>query len=128
MKTLELENILEMRHAFRNFPLRSLGLDQKNCGGAQGKKQRHEVLNRVASLGSGLSTAQKNDWTWFKDAWDAQGVKDFGNDWPWAFSSWIQEVLNLMEKGQTNAMSTFVHDETQRCFSEEPTLGVPGAG
>ncbi len=43
-------------------------------------------------------------------------------------SSWIQEVLNLLAKGETNAMSTFVHDETQRCFSEEPALGVPGAG
>ena len=46
----------------------------------------HEVLDRLALLKVGLSAAQKNDWAWFKDAWDQHMVSLHGEQWATIFA------------------------------------------
>ena len=124
---LKLEGLLAERHAIRNFPLSSLGHEARNCGGPSGRKRRLEVLDRLVSLGNGLSPAQKNDWSWFQRAWDERMVEEHGDDWPMRFSSWVQKTIDDIDAGDGNALSVFVNSETIRCFSDEPAISVPGA-
>ena len=70
----ELEAIRASKHAVKSFTLESLGGGSNNAGGAKGRKNRHEVLDRLALLNVGLSAGQKNDWPWFKDAWDQENL------------------------------------------------------
>ena len=65
----------------------------RKCGGAQGKKRRLDVLDRLASLGNGLSPVQKNDWAWWKNAWDEQMMDAWEGDWPFMFATWVQNTL-----------------------------------
>ena len=73
--------------------------------------------------GAGLSGAQKNDWVWWKDAWDDKMVAEHKQNWPEVFAGWMQHVMN---DDRSNAFSVFVRDETQRVFSQEHALHVPG--
>ena len=100
----------------------------EKCGGAKARDRRLEVLERLASLGNGLTTAQKNDWAWWKEAWDERMMGEHGDDWPWVFSSWVQKTLDDVEAGDGAAVSAFVYAETARCFSGEPAISMPGAG
>ena len=117
-----------VKHAIKNFTLSSLGHERHNCGVASGRTQRLELLDRLASLGNGLSPAQRNDWPWFKAAWDAAMLEEHGDHWPGIFSSWVQQTLDEIEAGQGNAVSVLVNRETARCFSDEPAVSVPGVG
>ena len=65
-----LENLLETKQAITRFPMRSLGEGHPTGGGAQWRKTRFEVLDRLTCTGAGLSPPQKNDWTWVKEARD----------------------------------------------------------
>ena len=58
---LEAENLLEMKHAFKTFSPEMLGNGHAKGAGAAGRKRRHEVLDRMAHTGAGLSAGQKND-------------------------------------------------------------------
>ena len=74
----DLEGTLASKHAIKSYTLESLGAKTTNGGGAKAKKNRFEVLDRLARLNAGLSVGQKNDWQWFKDAWDEKsGQKRF---------------------------------------------------
>ena len=52
------------------FPLEVLCANDSKAGGAASRKNRVEVLDRVARHGAGLSAAQQNDFDWWKKAWD----------------------------------------------------------
>ena len=71
----EKEAIKACMHAVKTYTLESLGDGTENGGGGKGKRLRWEVLDRMARLKAGLSDGQKNDWAWFKIAWDAKMVK-----------------------------------------------------
>ena len=86
------------------------------------------MLNRLASLGNGLSPAQNNDWAWWKSAWDDRMMEEWADDWPFIFATWVQQTLDEVEGGDGSAVSRFVHDETVRCFSDEAALRMPGNG
>jgi hypothetical protein len=123
----EFESVLETKHAMKTFTPELLGDGQKNAGGVKARNARFDVLDRVAHLCVGLSPAQKNDWAWFKTAWDARLLIEHGDAWPRTFAAWIQQVLEDMERAAgSNAFSEFVHRETLRCFSENPALCIPG--
>ena len=125
----ELEDALETKHAMKTFTPELLGQGQKRAGGARGHKARSDVLDRLASLGVGLSPGQRNDWAWFKTAWDAKMVNEHDQEWGSTFAGWMQQVLDEMtQEGGSNAFSTFVHRETLRCFSDQPALRIPCAG
>ena len=61
---------METRHARRRYAVDMLGQGKNNTGGEAARNLRWEVLDRLARIGTGLSSAQKNDWKWFKMAWD----------------------------------------------------------
>ena len=96
------------------------------CGGAVCRKRRDEVLDRLSRLGTGLSPPQRNDWIWFKEAWQAKMLDAHGENWVRIFAGWTQGVLDSLERGQANAFSIFVNSETQRCFISDDALELPG--
>ena len=67
---LEAESLLEMKHTVKTFSLEDLGHGRSRGGGPSGRKRRHDVLDRLHRNCGGLSPAQKNDFAWWKDAWD----------------------------------------------------------
>ena len=75
----ELKNICACRHAIESFTPTALGEGKANAGGPKDKNNRFEVLDRLARIGAGLSAGQKNDWPWFKDAWDTEMVAQHGS-------------------------------------------------
>ena len=88
---------------------------------------RFEVLDRLAHLGTGLASAQRNDFAWFKSAWDERMLEEHGGEWPNVFATYVQHVLDdLATEGCSNAFSLFVHNETLRCMSGGLALRVPG--
>ena len=122
-KIQEMESVSASRHALKTFTLEALGDGSDNAGGNKGKKNRHEVLDRLARVKAGLSAGQKNDWQWFKEAWDQEMVKQHGKAWGKLFAAWMQKTL---DDEHTNAFSTFVYNETCRVFHGTPALHVPG--
>ena len=119
------ERLLETKHAVKRFSTESLGQSNKNAGGPTSRKRRFEVLDRLARQGSGLSPAQKNDWVWWKEEWDARMVQEHRENWGETFAEWMQAVLDQLDKGLGNAFSVFVYDETRRCFDGVPALRAP---
>ena len=91
-------------------------------GGARGESC-NEVLDRLARGRAGLSAGQKNDWPWFKEAWDKEMVKQHWAAWANQFAAWMQSTLD----GElSKAFSTFVYNETSRVFHGTAALHVPG--
>jgi hypothetical protein len=120
-----MENLAEAQHSVRTFNLKSLGAGSAKGEGASGRKQRFALLDRIARLGSGLSAAQRNDWLWFREQWDAKMLEQHGENWALTLAGWMQHVLTELDAGTTNSFSLFVRSETQRCFSHEGALTVP---
>ena len=82
-------------------------------------------MDRMAKLGAGLSPQQRNDWMWFKEAYDRKMHTEHGDGWVQLFVGWMQGVLNEINDGTPNAFSLFVHMETTRCFADEVGLAMP---
>ena len=95
-----------------------------NAGGNKAKKLRLDVLDRLSRLKAGLSAGQRNDWQWFKDAWDHAMVSEHGPNWAPIFAGWVQNVLN---DERSNAFSLFAYNETCRVFKDTAALHVPGS-
>jgi hypothetical protein len=123
-RIVEMESVSACRHAIKTFTPKALGQGSANAGGPKGRKNRFEVLDRLARLRAGLSAGQKNDWPWFKEEWDKEMVEQHGADWADLFAKWMQNVL---EDGCSNAFSTFVYNETCRVFHGTAALHVPGS-
>ena len=119
------EAVLETKHAIKQYLPEDFGKGRIRGGGAAARKNRWEVLDRLARLGQGLSPAQRNDFKWFKEAWDARMLQEHGDNWPRLFMGWMQRLLGENEAGHGNAFSVFVHRETRRCFDGVRTLQVP---
>ena len=117
--------MLQAKHAIQHFSLEDLGKGRKSGGGVVAKLRRWEVLYGLARLGQGLPPAQRNDFTWFTDAWDARMLQENGDNWPELFMGWMQRLLGENEDGVANAFSVFVFNETRRCFDGVPALRVP---
>ena len=119
----EAEALVETRHAIKSFSLKELGGEssggRSRGGAAAAKKRRLEVLERMARLGSGLSPSQRNDFAWWKGAWDDAAVAEYGENWPHTFMGWLQDVLTRIENGESNAFSVFVFNETRRWLEQE---------
>jgi hypothetical protein len=120
----ETESVRASRHAIKTFTLDALGAGSENAGGAKARKNRFEVLDRLSRLKVGLSAGQRNDWPWFKDAWDEAMVAEHGGHWASLFSGWVQHAL---DDERSNAFSAFVYNETCRVLSGSAALHVPGS-
>ncbi len=123
-KIQDMESIGACRHAIKTFTLEALGEGTDNAGGLKARKNRFEVLDRLARNGAGLSAGQKNDWPWFKEAWDKEMVRQHAANWASVFSRLMQNVLN---DECSNAFSKFVYNETNRVFHATAALHVPGS-
>ena len=122
----EAEAVLQAKYAIKQFSLEALGKGAKMKREMEAaKKRRCEVLDRLAHLGQGLSPAQRNDFSWFKESWDASMLEEHEELWPEMFMGWMQRILQENENGNANAFSVFVHTETRRCFDAVPSLRVP---
>ena len=123
LEVLRFESLMETKHALKTFTPECLGDGQAKGGGAKCRDRRHEVMNRLARLGSGLTVPQRNGWEWFKGAWDAHHVGHYDMFWGSIFAGWMQKVLEDVQKPEkANAFSEFVHRETARVFSDTPAL------
>ena len=100
---MSIEQVLETKHALKRFSPEALGQGKARSGGAASRKLRYEVLDRMARLGTGLSPAQRNDWVWFREAWDAKMSGDHKENWGQTFCGWMQKILNAVADGQANA-------------------------
>ena len=118
----QLENLLETKQSLKRFAPEHLGQGHPQGRGAAGRKARHEVLDRMARTGVGLSPGQKNDWQWFKAEWDQAMLKEHREEWGGLFASWMQKVLEDDNDGLANVFSIFVYNETTRCFKLQPAL------
>ena len=123
---MDAEEALAAKHAVKAFSLRELGQGKPRGGGAAGAKARHQVLDRLARLGQGLSPAQRNEFGWFTEAWDGKMLAEHGDDWAALFASWVQRLVDEHGAGRGAAFSAFVHSETQRCFADEVAIVLPG--
>ena len=78
----EAEAVLQAKYAINQFSLEALGKGAKMKREMEAaEKRRCEVLDRLAHLGQGLPPAQRNDFSWFKESWDArmlEGMKNSG--------------------------------------------------
>ena len=127
LEIMAAEGVLETKHALKRYSPESLGQGKPRSGGVAARKLRFEVLDRMAKLGSGLSPAQKNDWAWFREAWDNKMCGEHDVNWGGLFCGWTQKVLDNLADGMDNAFSAFVHDETVRNFKETVMFVVPAA-
>lgn len=119
----EMESIVACRYAIKTFTLEAMGDGAGNAGGAKARKNRFDVLDRLSRVGAGLSPGQKNDWLWFKEAWDKAMAEEHGAAWASLFAKWMQSVL---DDDSSNAFSSFVYRETCRVFHGTVALHVPG--
>ena len=108
----------------KTFPIELLGAGDCKAGGAKARKCRFDVLDRLAQNGAKLSSSQKNDFDWWKHAWDEWGVGEYKNKWGETFASWMQDILT---SPVINAFSTFMHTETNRVLRDKKALVVPGS-
>jgi len=100
------------------------GQGKARSGGVAARRLRYEVLDKMAKLGIGLTPSQKNDWAWFREAWDEKMCDEHAQEWGGTFSQWMQTNLDDLSDGVANAFSMFVYDETKRQFSKTPMLVV----
>ena len=98
---------LESKHAceaaINTFSMEMLGANDSKAGGVAARKNRCEVLDRLARHGADLSASQRNDFDWWKSAWDIAMVEEHKETWAETFAGWMQDVINSSE---TNAFST----------------------
>ena len=102
-----LEDVLEAKHAIKTFSLEDLGKGRSRGGAAVARKRRLHVLDRLARLGQGLSPAQRDEFIWWKDAWDATMCQQHGGYWSEVFAGWVQRLLEENEAGAGNAFVPF---------------------
>ena len=116
--------MLETKYAVKQYSLGDLGKGRSRGGKSCAKKRRLEMLDRLARLGQGLSAAQRNDFSWFKDAWDARMLQGDGGIWPVTFMGWVQRLLGENDDGVANTFPFFFHGERRRCFDGDARVFV----
>ena len=109
----------------KRYSPEALGQGKARSGGVAARRLRYEVLDKMAKLGTGLTPSQKNDWAWFREAWDDKMCDEHELEWGRVFSQWMQQILDEMSDGVANAFSMLMYDETKRPFSKTPMLVVP---
>ena len=102
-----------------------LGANDSKAGGAAARKNRWEVLDRLANNGVALSPSQRNDFELWKRIWDEAMVEEHKGKWAETFAGWMRNILDAPE---ANAFSAFVHAETNRVLRDKikSVLAAPG--
>ena len=119
----DLEALANVRNSAKTFTLESLGHDATTKSDSnKGRINRLALMDRLRTLGSGLSPEQLNDFSWFKDKWDNFMAESYGKLWPEHFMQVVQHIIDDTDSGKRNAFSVFVHSETRRCFSGDKAI------
>ena len=103
-----------------------LGKGKKRGGTQQNQEARLEVLQRLRRAAE-LSPEQTSQGELFTTNWDREMAEAHGEDWAELFAEMVQQVLNDLGEGRSNALSVFMRNETRRVLAETPALLVPGA-
>lgn len=102
----------------------------------KGKKMgRHSAESEgtsgsLAALAQGSRAVARADEPvgfFFKTHWDREMAEAHGEDWAELFAEMVQQVLDDLGEGRSNALSVFMHNETRRVLAEIPAFIVPGA-
>ena len=110
----------------KTFSLAALGQGKKNGGGKDTcQKARFQVMDRIRAAAE-LSPEQANDWEFFKTTWDREMADAQQEKWGELFAELMQHILNELAAGKKEALSKFMHAETQRVLGDVPALSVPG--
>ena len=123
----EAEAVVAARAQIKAYSLEMLGKGKKNAGGQQYHKTRMEVMERLRRVAT-LTPQQTADWQYFKTEWDKEYANIMDEHWPEMFAEIVQDIVNKLTAGTTNALSEFMHRETQRILNTTPALMVPGDG
>ena len=120
----DMESKLACNAAMKTFSIETLGAGDSKAGGKPARKNRFEVLDRLAGgNGAKLSPSQRNDFEWFKHTWDEAMVAEHKAKWAETFAHWMQDIVNSTEG---NAFNIFMHSETNRVLRDKKALAVPG--
>ena len=107
------EAVVTAMLAAKGFSVSMLGQGRKKGGTQQHQKNRFEVLDRVRQVAE-LSPEQTGHWKYFKTTWDEEMAEAHGEDWGQLFAEIVQQLLNDLLDGKTNALSVFMEDEKKR--------------
>ena len=69
-----------------------------------------ERLRRAAEL----SAAQTSLWDCFKNSWDKEMAEIHGENWAELFAQQVQNVINELAAGRSDALSVFMYNESRR--------------
>ena len=83
------------------------------------------VLDRLARVGSRLSAAQVNNWTFFNETWDECMLHEHKGNWGRLSAEWSHQIVIDFHNGISNTFSLLVQSETQRCLADKPVLVCP---
>ena len=119
----EAQDIKATRETLRTFSVDMLGEGKLRGGGAMAKKNRMEVLQRLASHAT-LTPQDRNDWSWFIEEWDRAMLDVHTVHWGSHFAGLVQAVLQDLETGDKAALSKFMRAEIKRVLSQHGVLRV----
>ena len=119
------EAVVAAAEAVKVYSLEELGHGNKKGGTKQHQKARMDVLDRLRRAAE-LSAQQTGAWDFFKTSWDREMSNIHLGDWAELFAEMVQNVLNDLYDGRSNALSVFMDNETRRILPEIPALAVPG--
>ena len=121
----DLTALANVRNSQKTFTLEALGHGATTKSAAsRGRANRLALMDRLRTLGSGLSPEQLADFSWFRDKWDKVMEEDHGDLWPEHFMQLVQRIIDEHDNGKRNAFSLFVHSETIRCLSSEKAIKI----
>jgi len=118
------QDIAECSAALKNYAPEGLGQGKKNGGGEEFKKRRYEVMERIALRGCPLTSQQRNDWKWFKPAWDAKMAPEHDKAWGITFAGMMKGILEKLEEGAASAVVDFMYSEIQRVLPAAEVLRI----
>ena len=102
-----------------------VGAGGENAGGERCKHVLFQVMERIRAAAE-LSPEQVIDWEFFKTTWDREMADAQQEKWGELFAEVMQHILNELAAGKKEALSKFMHAETQRVLGDVPALSVPG--
>ena len=105
------------------YSLEMLGKGKKRGGAQQNQKARLEVLQRVRRAAE-LSPEQTGQWGYFKTVWDRLMAEIHGEEWAQLFAEMVQQALDELGAGHSDALSKFMHNETESVLADAPALLV----
>ena len=114
------EAVVAASEAVKVYSMEDLGHGHKKGGTKQHQTARMDVLDRLRRAAE-LSAQQTGAWDFFKTSWDREMSNIHLEHWGELFAEMVQNVLNDLFDGRSNALSVFMDNETRRILPGFPT-------